>query len=322
MATYNPDWKPTGIEGGVDTNKLPWIPMPQSPGSFFKPLRASRETSMFSMVMKMKKGTVQPDLVHLGAADFMVLSGSMTYPEGPMTGTLKPGYWGYVPAGAKIKGLVADEDVEYLMNFHGPVAFLGADKSVQSLFTGEDARAAARERGITLVPSTLAECLQPRPDEYKGPAEPLTISKAGASGLCTQAENVATEAVTHPHFVDTKTIPWFESMPGIALKVLRVSAETGQVTVMVRHNAAAGPHIHLGASDFMMLAGSLGYRAGPPEGYGPGMWFFEPAGARHEATQNVTEDDCIYLANVYGPIQFDGGPGTPVAAVLHWMTYP
>merc|ERR1712217_128270 len=71
-----------------------------------------------------------------------------------------------------------------------------------------------------------------------------------------------------------------------------------------------------------VLSGRIGYRAGPPQGYGPGMWFYEPAGARHEATQRVKEDeDLVYFANVYGPIQFDSGVGTPVEAVLSWMQY-
>ena len=90
----------------------------------------------------------------------------------------------------------------------------------------------------------------------------------------------------------------------------------------MRHNGVAGPHYHLGAADFLVLSGRIGYRAGPPEGYGPGVWFFEPAGARHEATQRVGEDeDLIYTANVYGPVQFDEGPGTPITAVQSWMQY-
>ena len=39
-----------------------------------------------------------------------------------------------------------------------------------------------------------------------------------------------------------------------------------------------------------------------------------PQGARHEATQPV-ETDLIYTANVWGPIQFDSGVGTPVEMV-------
>ena len=62
-------------------------------------------------------------------------------------------------------------------------------------------------------------------------------------------------------------------------------------------------------------------RAGPPEGYGPGTWFYEPSGARHDATQRVSDDDLIYTANVYGPLTFDTGPGTPIVAVVSWMDY-
>jgi hypothetical protein len=71
----------------------------------------------------------------------------------------------------------------------------------------------------------------------------------------------------------------------------------------------------------MVLNGRIGYRAGPPEGYGPGVWFYEPAGARHEETQRVSDEDLIYTANVYGPLQFDEGQGTPIVAVQSWMQY-
>merc|ERR1712087_663590 len=144
---------------------------------------------------------------------------------------------------------------------------------------------------------------------------PLAIS--GAEAAAQQAN-----AKIHPHFVDTKAIPWIDGgMPGLSLKIMRISAETGIVSMIVRQNGQAVPHYHLGASDFMVLSGRIGYRAGPPDGYGPGMWFYEPAGARHEATQRVGTDDLIYTANVYGPIQFDSGKDTPIMAVFSWMQY-
>ena len=95
------------------------------------------------------------------------------------------------------------------------------------------------------------------------------------------------------------------TMPDVGLKLLRVSEETGFVSMIVRHNGVALPHSHIGASDFLVLSGALGVRAGPPEGYGPGMWFYEPAGARHEETQRVTDEDLIYTANIYGPLVLD-----------------
>lgn len=323
---YNPEFRPNGIEGGIDTNVLPWIDLPQAPGMAFKPLRSSTETSMFTIVIKLEAGTELAGLIYLGAMDMMVLSGTMSYPDGPMAGKLGPGTWGYVPANAKIERLVAEEDTEFLANFYGPVAFLNDDgKSVDSVLTSLDIIAAAKDRGVTLVPNTLAECMQDRPPAYQGEPQPLAIAGSDSKALVVAAEGVAADVgrSVHPHFIDTRAVPWMENdlVPGMALKILRVSEETGISSMIVRHNGVAGPHYHLGSADFMVLNGSIGYRAGPPEGYGPGVWFYEPAGARHEATQRVGEEDLIYTANVYGPLQFDEGPGTPIAAVQSWMQY-
>ncbi len=323
---YNPDFNPTGIEGGIDTNLVPWIELSQAPGMSIKPLRASSESGMFTVVARVKKGTRLGELVHLGAMDMLVLSGSMTYAQGPMAGTLHPGTWGYVPANARIAGLSANADVEILINFYGPLAFLGTDgRSVVSILTSLDILSAARERGLTLVPNTLAECMRERPPAYQDTAEPLAIATSDTRKLVGSAEDVAGHAsrAVHPHFVDTRSVPWCVNpkTPDMGIKVLRVSEETGICSLIVKHNGVAGPHYHLGASDFLILSGRIGYRAGPAEGYGPGVWFFEPAGARHDATQRIGQDDLIYTANVYGPLQFDQGAGTPIAAVLSWMQY-
>ncbi len=323
---YNPEFNPTGIEGGVDTNFIPWIDLPQAPGMSIKPLRASTESGMFSVIVRLQKGTELSGLVYLGAMDMLVLSGSMTYPDGPMAGTLEPGTWGYAPANARIQRIVADQDTEFLGNFYGPIAFVGDDsQSVTSILTALDVSAAARNRGVTLVPNTLAECMQPRPPAYQGPAEPLAIAGTDSKALVTEAEGIAKDVgrSVHPHFIDTRAVPWLVNpeLPDMGLKVLRVSEETGITSLIVRHNGVAGPHYHLGAADFLVLSGRIGYRAGPPEGYGPGVWFYEPAGARHEATQRVSDEDLIYTANVYGPLQFDEGPDTPIAAVQSWMQY-
>ena len=322
----NPDFNPTGIEGGVDTNLIPWISLPQAPGTAIKPLRASAESGMFSVVFKVAKGSEFSRLVLLGAMDMIVLSGSLTYPQGPMAGTLEPGTWGYVPANSRIERLIATEDAEFLANFYGPIAFLDSDdRSVASILTALDIIAAARDRGVTLVPNTLAECIQPRPRAFQGPAEPLVIAGTDAKALVSNAQQIAADLgrARHPHFVDTRAVPWLVNpdLPDIALKVLRVSEETGVTSLIVRHNGVAGPHYHLGAADFMILSGRIGYRAGPPEGYGPGVWFYEPAGARHGATQRIGDEDLIYTANVYGPLQFDSGAGTPIVAVQSWMQY-
>jgi ABC-type multidrug transport system fused ATPase/permease subunit len=225
---------------------------------------------------------------------------SFAYGDGPLASTLEPGTWGYIPANARINQLIANADTEFLGNFYGPLAFLASDgRSVTSVLTALDVLAAARNRGVTLIPNTLADCMAPRPHVYQGPAEPLAIAGANAKALVDAAAAVSANKrpTIHPHFVDTRAVPWIENpgLPDIALKVLRVSEETGITSLIVRHNGVAGPHYHLGAADFLILSGRIGYRAGPPDGYGPGVWFYEPAGARHEATQRVSPEDLILL---------------------------
>ncbi len=120
--------------------------------------------------------------------------------------------------------------------------------------------------------------------------------------------------------VDTNARPWTVNpdLPEIALKRLRISDETGIASLIVRHNVAA-PHNHLGAGDFMVLSGRNSYRAGPSAGYGPGVWFYEPARARHQATPRLPDEDLIYTANLYGPAAFNSGKGTPLTNVLSRM---
>lgn len=319
-AQYNPEWKPEGFEGGVDTNKLPWIPLPQMPGCSMKPLRVSSETGHFTLLMKMEKGATLPTLVHLGSSDTFVISGKLKYPNGPMSGSIGPGVWAYTPSGAKMEGTTAEEETEYLASFYGPVALLSPDGSVVDLLTGFDIKAAAQKRGISLLPNTLAEALQKKDLDYDGPGAPSQAKW----DIVSKAEGIATATeLTNPHFIDTNALPWIVNpdAPDIGLKIIRISTETGTTSAIVRQNGQAPPHYHLGPADFFITSGRIGYRAGPPEGYGPGTYMWEPAGARHEATQRVTDEDLIYTANIYGPIQFDSGVGTPILDVLSWMGY-
>ena len=321
----NPDYDPTGMEGGVDTNVLPWMAVPGTQGVHLKPLRASTESGMFSVVVKLEAGAGLPSSICLGGMDLFVLSGEVLYEEDGVQSTLEPGTWGYIPANTRITSMLGQGDAELLANFYSALAFLAPDASVGSVLTSADVRRLAGQHGITLVPNTLAECMQDRPDPFTGDGEPLAIASGNAGQLVVGVKEQSNGAsrLKHAHFIDTREVPWVVNpgLPDIALKILRVSAETGVVSLVVRHNGVADPHNHLGAGDFLVLSGRIGYRAGPPEGYGPGVWFFEPAGARHDATQRLTDEDLIYMANIYGPLTFDSGRGTPIAAVLSWMEY-
>ena len=97
-AEYNPEFDPTGIEGGVDTNQLPWIELACAPVWQFKPLRASRESGMFSAIVQLNQGVSTTHLLHLGDMDLIILSGALSFIDGPLDGRIGPGIWGSAPA--------------------------------------------------------------------------------------------------------------------------------------------------------------------------------------------------------------------------------
>jgi quercetin dioxygenase-like cupin family protein len=235
---------------------------------------------------------------------------------------------------SKAKSMRAVEKTELMLTFYGPVAFLDSSGKIGGLFTATDLKRLAKDNGVTLLPQTLADALEEpseadrkgattgaklrfceNPDSYKYLNDSLKEDGGSLPGI-TEMDH---------HFVDTRKLPWIvqgeDPKTCVSLKIVRVSPETGVVTAIVRQNGQAPPHYHLGSADFFITSGRIGYRAGPNEGYGPGVYMFEPAGARHEATQRVGDDDLVYTANIFGPIQFDSGVGTPPLAVLSWMTY-
>ena len=50
---FNPEYNPNGAEGSLDTNKLPWLPLKNVNGLSIKPIRASSESGMFSLIFKL-----------------------------------------------------------------------------------------------------------------------------------------------------------------------------------------------------------------------------------------------------------------------------
>ena len=320
---FNPEYDPTGIEGGLDTNLLPWIDVPNTDGISMKTVRASMESGMFSLILKIEEGKAFPPSVFLGGMDLLLLSGEVDFSQGGQTSLLKPGTWGFVPANIKVDLIKAKIESEILVNFFNGVSILNSNGAVESILTAMDVNQLAKDLGVTMVPSSLADCARTRPNVYQGEPSPLAIAKRNANELVDGEPSSDVQVYAHQYFIDAKTVPWIinPDLPDIGLKILRVSEETGIISLIVKHKGIATPHTHIGAADFLVLSGAIGYRAGPPEGYGAGMWFYEPAGARHESTQSLTEEPLIYTANVYGPLIFDSGKGTPVEAVLSWVEY-
>jgi len=138
--------------------------------------------------------------------------------------------------------------------------------------------------------------------------------------------------LANQHYVDTNTLPWIGT-PGdkIQVKVMRLSAETGHVSMIVKQSGPAPAYDHLGPADLFTISGVVTSRSGPSSGYTPlrylqeqvvptGTYMLKPAGARHDAMQPV-DTDAIYIANLWGPIQFDAADGTTVGLVLTWKSY-
>lgn len=75
---YNTDYNPTGIEGAIDTNGLPWLPLPDLLGVSVRPLRASTESGFFSVILKLDAGAGLPSAIYLSGLDLTMLSGSIS----------------------------------------------------------------------------------------------------------------------------------------------------------------------------------------------------------------------------------------------------
>jgi len=178
------------------------------------------------------------------------------------------------------------------------------------------------------VPSTHHESatLPSSPLSYHAQdAEPLNAFKTGEAKICSDDSLIGADNAKYvkPHYVNTNALPWVPTpgAPDVKVKILRVSEETGTSNLMVSQQAVVPEHQHMGPSDFIVLEGTMGLVGGRDEGYGPGTWIYEDAGARHEGTYQKSKEDLVYLANIYGPVMFDQGPGSPILAVASFMDY-
>ncbi len=115
----------------------------------------------------------------------------------------------------------------------------------------------------------------------------------------------------------TAELPWSPFGAGIEFKVLRVSAETGVWTVLFRCASGSSfpPHFHHGAGEYLMLKGSMDYRAGTARA---GDYGYEPLGALHEST-TFPEDSELWFSN-HGPVAFLNSDGS-IATLLDWRFF-
>ena len=131
------------FEALVDTEAMDWDEV--GGGNAFKVLWYSEETGAWSALIKAAAGQVNPPHIHLGPADFYVISGRMEY-RGGVAG---PGAWIYEPAGARHDATTTPVETIYLSNVRGPIAFLAEDGSISHVSNGEHMRDRflARTRG-------------------------------------------------------------------------------------------------------------------------------------------------------------------------------
>jgi len=112
----------------VRCKDLPWHPL--GPGTWFKLLRVSEETGVWTSLIKMEAGSRFAPHKHLGAAEFFVVKGEFDY----RAGTAKAGDYGYEPLGAIHGATTCTVESEYVITTYGPIAFLNEDGSVQMLY--------------------------------------------------------------------------------------------------------------------------------------------------------------------------------------------
>ena len=111
----------------VDCTTLPWVPI--SEGIDFRLLNTSTESGRWTVIFRAQAGSRFAAHRHLGAGEYYVLTGRMTY----RMGEARAGTYGYEPLDVIHDLTCFPEYTELLFTNHGPVAFLGADGSVETI---------------------------------------------------------------------------------------------------------------------------------------------------------------------------------------------
>ena len=108
-------------------------------------------------------------------------------------------------------------------------------------------------------------------------------------------------------YVSSRELKWAPFSPGIWLKLLRVSPETGTWTVLLKCEAgsAFARHRHLAAGEYFMLSGRMELRGGAQAGGVtalPGDYGYEPVSVIHDSTAFPVESEMLFTN--HGAVQF------------------
>jgi acetylacetone-cleaving enzyme len=121
-------------------------------------------------------------------------------------------------------------------------------------------------------------------------------------------------------FVSTRSMSWAPLSPGIRMKVLRLSPESGTWTVLFHADAGASfaRHRHLAPGEYFMLSGKMEVRGGVQAGGTTavtGDYGWEPVSVIHDHTYFPEESE--FLFTNHGAVQFVDEQGN-TTGVLDW----
>lgn len=135
------------------------------------------------------------------------------------------------------------------------------------------------------------------------------MTKLDAADFNPYAEMIETD--------DLEWIPLPEPFTGNYIKPLRISEETGEMSMLFKLDAGTVEvrHRHIGPANFLVLSGCVNIWG---RSAGPGTWMYEPAGAIHSGTTFPV--DTIILSNSSGPIALLDDDDN-VIGVVDWQTF-
>lgn len=108
----------------IRSDELEW--QPAFPGAWFKELRNCDKTGQWTQLLKLEAGASLPPHFHLGAGEFIVLSGELHY----ASGIAKPGDYGYEAMGAYHEETSAPVETILFYVGHGALAMLDENNRI------------------------------------------------------------------------------------------------------------------------------------------------------------------------------------------------
>ncbi len=101
-----------------------WVPA--FPGAWSKQLRNCEVTGQWTQMLKLEAGASLPSHFHLGAGEFIVMSGELHY----ASGIARPGDYGYEAMGALHEKTSAPVETILFYVGHGALAMLDEDGKI------------------------------------------------------------------------------------------------------------------------------------------------------------------------------------------------